>query len=121
MSNPAERLPVRHGGRLKPWTRALQRHIEQNPDALKRIAQKVVQMAEEGDLEAIKEIGNRLDGKAIQATELSVLGGHESFKSMTTDQIMQAIRERLAADKVVAERLGVQLPALEGESTVVEG
>lgn len=41
--------------------------------ALDRIARKVVQMALQGDLDAIEEIGNRLDGKPAQA----IIGGDE--------------------------------------------
>lgn len=34
-----------------------------------RIAEKVVQMALEGDMQAIKEIGDRMDGKPTQQVE----------------------------------------------------
>lgn len=35
--------------------------------ALERVAKKVVSMALDGDMQAIKEIGDRLDGRAVQA------------------------------------------------------
>jgi hypothetical protein len=35
--------------------------------ALKAIAKKVIGMALEGDIQAVKEIGDRLDGKPVQA------------------------------------------------------
>lgn len=38
---------------------------------LRAIADKLVEMAESGDIQAIKEIGDRLDGKAIATTEVS--------------------------------------------------
>lgn len=42
---------------------------------LHSIAEKLVQMAEEGDMQAIKEIGDRLDGKPKQQVEATGSGG----------------------------------------------
>jgi ribosomal protein L17 len=42
---------------------------------LRRIADSLVTAAEQGDIAAIKEIGDRLDGKPKQATEVSGEGG----------------------------------------------
>jgi hypothetical protein len=39
--------------------------------ALVKIAEALIAKAEEGDLAAIKELGDRLDGKASQSVELS--------------------------------------------------
>lgn len=55
----------------KPWTRALQRHVQQNPNLLRTLAIKTFEKAEQGDLSALKEITERLDGKAAQSIELS--------------------------------------------------
>ncbi len=54
------------------WAKAIERALwersqGQQAPQLDRIARKLVDMAAEGDLEAIKEIGNRLDGKPSQA------------------------------------------------------
>lgn len=38
---------------------------------LRKVAHKLFDLAEEGDVTAIKEIGDRMDGKAKQATEVS--------------------------------------------------
>ena len=38
----------------------------QDPDRLKRVAEKFWSKAEEGDQQAFNEIANRLDGKAVQ-------------------------------------------------------
>lgn len=54
----------------KPWSDALRKEVAQDPELLRRIARKTCAMAEDGDLAAIQEIGNRLDGKAAQ--DLSV-------------------------------------------------
>lgn len=50
----------------KPWIRALEKAIVQDPNKLRNIALKVLDMAEQGDMAAIREIGDRLDGKAVQ-------------------------------------------------------
>ena len=39
---------------------------------LREIAEKVVELALDGDMQAIKEIGDRMDGKAIQGVDLEV-------------------------------------------------
>jgi len=41
------------------------------------IAEKLFEKAQEGDLGAIKEIGDRIDGKAIATTELSGVDGKD--------------------------------------------
>jgi len=66
------------GGRPKdkPWQDAL-RMAALEPDGsgvrkLRRIAEAVVDAAIAGDMAAAREIGDRLDGKAVQAIEASV-------------------------------------------------
>lgn len=68
MANGKPGAPIgnKNGSKNKPWTRALERASHQNPDAMRRIAEKVLKMAEEGDIAAIKELGDRLDGKPSQ-------------------------------------------------------
>lgn len=44
---------------------------------LARIADKCVQAALDGDMQAVKEIGDRLDGKAIQATAITDSDGND--------------------------------------------
>jgi len=58
----------------KPWANALNRALAQyeNPevrsgDALRKIANKVIEQALEGNPIAMKEIGDRMDGKAHQS------------------------------------------------------
>ena len=43
--------------------------------ALRLIAEKAVELAIAGDIQAIKEIGDRMDGKARQETETTVNAG----------------------------------------------
>lgn len=53
------------------WGETLRRIAVQNPEKLRAIAESLYAKAAEGDVQAVKEIGDRLDGKAVQATELS--------------------------------------------------
>jgi hypothetical protein len=52
--------------REKPFNQALLIELRSNPHALRRIAAKLIERAEEGELAAIREIGDRLDGKPVQ-------------------------------------------------------
>lgn len=50
------------------WRSTIERALAQDadPNRLRRIAEALIAKAEEGDLGAIKELGDRLDGKAAQ-------------------------------------------------------
>jgi hypothetical protein len=80
------------GGRTrnKPWLEALRLALhEETPDGRKRlraIADKMVELALAGDLEAIREIGNRLDGRPRQQVEVDA--------SVTAGESIEAILER---------------------------
>jgi hypothetical protein len=43
--------------------------LRSNPLALRRVAAKLVERAEEGDLPAIREVADRLDGKPTQVID----------------------------------------------------
>lgn len=65
-----------NAGKGKEWKEALRYAVLnyeapqiERGKALKLIAKKVVEKALEGDKDAIQEIGNRLDGKPVQAVE----------------------------------------------------
>ena len=58
--------PIGSVNRQKPFNDALLMTLRSNPLALRRIAAKLVERAEEGDLAAIREIADRLDGKPVQ-------------------------------------------------------
>lgn len=53
---------------------------------LRRIAKKLVEAAEDGEPWAVKEIMDRVDGKAIQVTEMSGLDGGV-FETLNTINI----------------------------------
>lgn len=63
-------------GKDKPWADALRLVVfRDNPEGKRRllaIAEKCAAAAEEGDMQAIKEIGDRLDGKPAQESTVHV-------------------------------------------------
>ena len=75
------------GGRPKdkPWRDALRLALFDGDKApLRDIAESVVKLAREGDMEAIKEIGNRLDGKPHQSMDVDAeLAGELGFRWLT--------------------------------------
>jgi len=56
----------------KQWSDAVRKVVIQSKK-LDTLAKKLVDMALDGDLQAIKEIGNRLDGRAPQAIQADVI------------------------------------------------
>lgn len=65
------------GGTERPWAAAIDRVLKSRSarkdqiDALMPIAEALLNKAAEGDMVAIKELGDRLDGKARQQVELT--------------------------------------------------
>jgi len=54
------------------WGETIKRAVLQSDGArLRAIAEKLLDKAAEGDIQAIKELGDRLDGKAAQAVQLT--------------------------------------------------
>jgi hypothetical protein len=53
----------------------IQKHLIQNPHKLEKIVETLVQEAQNGEPWAVKEIMDRMDGKAVQATEISGADG----------------------------------------------
>ena len=92
------------GRKDKLWRDALMVAVKRSDTEgrvmLAKIAQKVVEAACEGDMQAIKEIGDRIDGKAPQS--LDVTTRHEQSISELSD----AELERIIAEKAK----GVQPP-----------
>ena len=65
--------PAGRPKRVKPWKdaldRAIKRRQESDPHALDKLADKLLCKVDEGDTPAIKELGDRLDGKVPQSIE----------------------------------------------------
>ena len=59
--------PIGSVNREKPFNDALRIALRGDPLRLRRIAEKLAEKAEEGDLAAIRELADRLDGKPPQA------------------------------------------------------
>ena len=57
--------------------RAIKRREDNDPQALERLADVLLNKAAEGDMAAMKELGDRLDGKPKQRTELSGPDGEQ--------------------------------------------
>lgn len=57
--------------------RAIKRREDSDPQALERLADVLLNKAAEGDMAAMKELGDRLDGKPKQRTELSGPDGEQ--------------------------------------------
>jgi hypothetical protein len=53
----------------KYWSDALRKYILQNPKELEEAAKALFAKAKDGDVAAMKEIGDRLEGKAVQRVE----------------------------------------------------
>jgi hypothetical protein len=58
--------PIGSVNRERPFNQALLMTLRSNPVALRRIAAKLVEKAAEGELSAIREIADRLDGRPVQ-------------------------------------------------------
>lgn len=70
----------------KPFRDALRMEIAaagEDHKALRRIASALIEKAASGDVQAIKEIGDRLDGKPAQA----IIGGDENDPPIKFSQI----------------------------------
>jgi len=75
--------PIGSVNRQKPFNDALLIELRSNPLALRRIAAKLIERAEEGELGAIREIADRLDGRPAQAVEV----GDVPFARLTDAQL----------------------------------
>jgi hypothetical protein len=74
----------------KYWSDALRKYITQNPQELEEAAKALFQKAKEGDVAAMREIGDRLEGKAAQSVTVS--GDDE--KPLITKVIREIVRPK---------------------------
>lgn len=57
-----------NAGKNKPWADAIRRALlAEDGKELRALAQKLIERAKEGDVTALKEIGDRTDGRPVQA------------------------------------------------------
>lgn len=69
------------------WKAAIQRALSKRArcdqvEALDALAEKLLTLAEQGDLGALKELGDRLEGKAVQAVEADVKAEIKGYRWM---------------------------------------
>jgi hypothetical protein len=89
----------RHAAKGRDWQDAIRFALASYEDstvqrgrALKEIAKTVVRLALGGDKDAYQEIGNRLDGKPVQAVE----GSFSAHISETVSETDRWVRETVA-------------------------
>lgn len=89
------------GTNKRPWREAIKRAIkrrqEDDPRALEKLADKLLRQVDKGDVAAMREFGNRLDGMPKQV----IIGGDEddppvkhSLSQADTDIIERFLQER---------------------------
>ena len=66
----------------KPFLDAMRRALAQNPQKIGRIVDKILDQAEAGEAWAVKEVADRLDGKAVQANTLEDAEGNNITTSL---------------------------------------
>ena len=66
----------------KPFLDAMRRALAQNPQKIGRIVDKVLDQAEAGEAWAVKEVADRLDGKAVKANTLEDAEGNNITTSL---------------------------------------
>ena len=104
--------------RRRPFADAVRMEIcgGNDPRHLRAIARKPIEMAEGGDLQAIKEVGDRLDGKCAQTIErgdasVEVLSDRELFaiiKGGSREPVEEPSYPMIAGPKQ-QQRLGTDL------------
>ncbi|MFY9953940.1 hypothetical protein [Bradyrhizobium sp.] len=89
--------PIGSVNRQRPFADALRMEICAGNDLrhLRAIARKLIEMAEGGDLQAIKEVGDRLDGKCAQTIERGDVSVDELSDAELYAIIRQGSRELL--------------------------
>ena len=90
----------------KPWREALERAVKRrdaekdgNPQMLEVIADQCVADAANGVMPAVKEIGDRLDGKAVQGVELDLAVTVTAIERTIVDpQLVAPVIDAIAAE-----------------------
>lgn len=86
--------------------RAIKRREAEDPQALERLADKLIAQVEAGDVAATREFGDRVDGKVAQA----LIGGSEEDPISVVHKI-----ERIIVDPKHPDGEGVSAPPETGE------
>ena len=69
-------LGNKNATKSKPWTEAINRVlVQEDGKKMRELAEKLVAKALEGDVSALKEVGDRMEGKPAQSIEASGADG----------------------------------------------
>jgi hypothetical protein len=101
--------PIGSVNREKPFNDALRIALRSHPLRLRKIAEKLTEKAEEGDLAAIRELADRLDGKPAQ-----VIDRRDALAEELTDAELHLIASRGLSVPQKAKILLIPPPANKG-------
>ena len=83
--------PAGPGKAPKLWKdailRAIKRREESDPQALEKLADRLIRKVAEGDVAAMKEFADRIDGKVPQG----IIGGDDDEPAVKVEQIQRLI------------------------------
>lgn len=92
----------------RPWKEAINRAIKRresvDPLALEKLADKLIAGVEAGDIAAIKEFGDRVDGKVAQA----IIGGDDDDPAIQTRMVVEFVRPLMLAAPTEQEAVAVE-------------
>ena len=81
-------------GVKNPWRTMLESVVSKSPLKLRQVAETLIDAAIAGDIQAIKELGDRLDGKPRQAVEVTGEEGKAiSLTVVFSDALKDAARD----------------------------
>jgi hypothetical protein len=87
-------LGNQYAAKSKQWTLAIERALEKRKttraEALDELAEKLLNLCSESDLAALKELGDRLEGKPGQAIDL----GSDPERPMIQKLIREIVRTK---------------------------
>ena len=67
----------RNSAKARPWAEAIDKALKQSKDGkhtkLRLLAEKIIDLALDGDMQAIREVGDRVDGKALAQIEVTTI------------------------------------------------
>ena len=87
----------KHAAKAKVWSAAIERALEKRYGkdrigALAELAEKLLLKCEEGDMTALKELGDRMEGKAAQSIDATITRAGDADR--VTDDILANIATR---------------------------
>lgn len=77
MAGPGAPVGNKNASKNRPWAEAINRALlAEDGKELRALAEKLIEQAKEGNIPALKEIGDRVDGKAAQQIDLANADGN---------------------------------------------